>query len=217
MQTRRRALKYLLSLGIGSLIIAGKANLFLRMAYAEVKRRIIEKGTPLSKLMHANPARLDTSRLETTPMENFDVMGETSRQVDIELWRLSVVGSVDIPLELRYGDLIKRPIIERNVLLVCPGFFAYNGFWKGFSVAALLQEAGLASTASHVKFTGSGGFRKKSKRFKIEEVLSDKIFIAYGVNGQDIPQRHGFPMRLVAEDHRGHRWIKYINRIEVIA
>lgn len=217
MLTRRRTLKNLLTLGLGTITMFTQVNLFLRVAYAKTKRRIIEKGTPLSKLMHANPARLDTSRLETTHIEQFDVMGETLREVDMKHWRLSVEGSIDKPLELSYDDLLKRPVIEHNVLLVCPGFFAYNGFWRGFSVAALLQEAGLTSTASHVKFTGSGGFRKKSKRFKIDEVLNDKIFIAYGVNGQDIPQRHGFPLRLVAEDHRGHRWIKYINRIEVIA
>ncbi len=217
MLTRRRILKYLLTLGLGTITVFSQVNLFLRAAYAATKRRIVERGTPLSKLMHANPARLDTSRLETTPIEQFDVMGETFREVDVESWRLAIEGAVTQPMELRYEDLCKRPVLERNVLLVCPGFFAYNGRWQGFSVAALLQEAGFDPEATQVKLSGSGGFRKKSKRFKISEVLEDKIFIAYAVNGQDIPQRHGFPMRLVAEDHRGHRWIKYLNHIEVIA
>lgn len=216
MPSRRQTVKYLVALGLGATTLLSQVNLLLRTACAKAKRRIVERGTPLSKLMHANPSRLDTSRLETTAIEHFDVMGETTRQVEVESWRLLVEGAVRHPLELSYDELRNRPVIERNVLLVCPGFFAYNGRWKGFSVAALLHEAGFDSTATLIKFTGSGGFRKKSKRFKIGDVLSEKIFIAYGVNDQNIPQRHGYPMRLVAEDHRGHRWIKYINRIEVI-
>ncbi len=216
MLTRRRTLKYLLTLGLGTITVFSQVNIYLRAAYAAAKRRIVKRGTPLSQLMHANPARLDTSRLETTPIENFDVMGETFRQVDIDTWRLVVDGAVEKPLELVYGDLLKLPPIERNVLLVCPGFFAYNGYWKGFSVAALLQEAGLKSTATHIKFSGSGGFRKKSKRYRLSEVMDDKIFAAYGVNGQELPVRHGYPLRLVAEDHRGFRWVKYLNRIEAI-
>ncbi len=217
MPNRRQTIKHILALGLGATALLSHVGLLLQTASAKAKRRIVKRGTPLSKLMHANPARLDTSRLETTAIEQFDVMGETNRQVDIKRWRLVVEGAVRHPLEFSYDELRKRPIIERNVLLVCPGFFAYNGYWRGFSVATLLHEAGYDPTATHVKFTGSGGFRKKSKRFKIGEVLANKIFIAHGVNDQDIPQRHGYPMRLVAEDHRGHRWIKYINRIEVIA
>ena len=217
MPNRRQTIKHILALGLGATALLSHVGLLLQTASAKAKRRIVKRGTPLSKLMHANPARLDTSRLETTAIEQFDVMGETNRQVDIKRWRLVVEGAVRHPLEFSYDELRKRPIIERNVLLVCPGFFAYNGYWRGFSVATLLREAGYDPTATHVKFTGSGGFRKKSKRFKIGEVLANKIFIAHGVNDQDIPQRHGYPMRLVAEDHRGHRWIKYINRIEVIA
>jgi DMSO/TMAO reductase YedYZ molybdopterin-dependent catalytic subunit len=32
-----------------------------------------------------------------------------------------------------------------------------------------------------------------------------------------LPQKHGFPLRLVAEDHYGARWVKYVDRITAVA
>ncbi len=216
MINRRKVIKRLLAAGAGILIFFNQAGGGLRLIWAKAKRRLLERGTPMSKLIHANPARVDISNLETTPIDQFDVMGETTYSVNIDEWHLQIEGEVQQPMQLTYRELIERPKLERNVLLVCPGFFAYNGLWKGFSVADLLKEAGIKPGATTISFSGSGGFRKKNRRFPIEEVLDDRLFIAYNVNGQQLPQRHGFPMRLVAEDHKGHRWVKYVNRVTVI-
>ncbi|MDJ0623505.1 MAG: molybdopterin-dependent oxidoreductase [Desulfocapsaceae bacterium] len=215
MAHRRRIIKQLAALSATIYFFWGETSRGVRTLWAKAKRRILARGTPMTELMHANPARLDTSNLETTPLEAFDVMGQTSFPVDLEEWRLTIDGAVESPKTLTYADLLNRPIIERNVLLICPGFFAYNGFWTGFSVADLLKEAGLYNDATEVKFSGAAGFRRKKRRFPLAEVLSDQVFIAYQVNGQQLPERHGFPVRLVAEDYKGRRWVKYLNRITV--
>jgi len=44
---------------------------------------------------------------------------------------------------------------------------------------------------------------------------SDKVFLAYEVNGKPLPQRHGFPLRAVAEDSFGYDWVKYVYKVEV--
>lgn len=216
MFNRRTIIKYFLAVTTGFLAFSNQTGKGLRLIWAATKRRVLERGTPMSKLMHAHPARVDISNLETTPIDEFDVMGETTRDVDLEEWRLQVDGEVLNPMQLSYRQLISRPKIERNVLLVCPGFFAYNGLWKGFSVADLLKEAGVKAGVTAISFSGSEGFRKKSRRYSFEEVMNDTVFIAYEVNGQQLPQRHGFPMRLVAEDHKGRKWVKYLNRVTVI-
>ena len=216
MINRRTIIKYFLTFTAGLLFFFNQSGKGLRLVWATTKRRVLERGTPMSKLMHAHPARVDISNLETTPIDEFDVMGETTFAVDLEKWRLHIDGEVLTPLHLNYQELISRPTIERNVLLVCPGFFAYNGRWKGFSVADLLKEAGIKPGATAISFSGSEGFRKKTRRYPLNEVMDDTIFIAYEVNGQRLPQRHGFPMRLVAGDHKGRRWIKYLNRVTVV-
>jgi sulfoxide reductase catalytic subunit YedY len=108
-------------------------------------------------------------------------------------------------------------VIERNVLLICPGFFAYNGRWKGVSSSTLLSGAKLEPQVTHVEFSGPKGRGRMTKKFTLEEVMTDKIFIAYRVNGRPLPEKHGFPVRLVAENHYGGRWVKYVDKISVIA
>lgn len=217
MINRRQALKRFLALASWALGVLGYATFCFRIPLAWTKRRILEKTASLTELIHANPKNLDAHKLETTPIEQFDVMGQTAHPVNINEWKFEVRGAVNTPMRFSYQDLTQRPVLERNVLLICAGFFAYNGLWKGFSVADLLNEAGLKPGVTHVKFSGPRGIRGKTKKFTIEEVMANQIFIAYGVNGQVLPERHGFPMRLVAEDYKGYRWVKYVDRLTVIA
>lgn len=215
MTTRRRLLQRFCNLCALSLVSGWQLIGRVGSAFAAGVRRIVEPGTPMSRLQHEDPAELDTSRLQTTPMSEFDVMGETAHSVDLKSWRLQIGGAVAHPVQLSYEQLLSRPVLERNALLICPGFFAYNGLWKGFSVAGLLAEYGVDPQATQVEFSGSEGFRRKKRRYSMAEVLSDQIFIAYGVNGETLPQRHGYPLRLVAEGHKGRKWVKYVNRITV--
>ena len=217
MKTRRQVIRAMLLFTAFLSTSMGRVDRAVAKFWSKSGKRIVEKGTPMARLMHANPANLDTGLLETTPIEEFDVMGETTHVVDLQSWQLSINGAVKNPTEWTYEELLALPVLELNVLLICPGFFAYNGMWKGFSVARLLEKAGVDPEATHVKFTGSKGFQRKTKRFEIDQVRSDQLFLAYGVNDVALPERHGFPLRLVAEGHKGRRWVKYVNTVTVVA
>jgi DMSO/TMAO reductase YedYZ molybdopterin-dependent catalytic subunit len=217
MSTRRQVVKYAFAFLGGLAVFFSRVGSGINQAIAETKRRLLKRTTPMSELMHADPRILDPPQQTTTPIQEFDVMGQTAYPVDLDTWRLEVRGGDRSSKEFTYQELLERPLIERNVLLVCSGFFAYNGLWRGFSVAELLKEIGMPPGITHVKFSGPGGFGRKTRKFTIDEVMRDKIFIAYGVNGQILPERHGFPMRLVAEDRKGWRWVKYLNRLTVIS
>jgi len=69
--------------------------------------------------------------------------------------------------------------------------------------------------ATRVMFSGPKGTYEKSETFPIEDVLSNKVFLAYQVNGKALPQRHGFPLRTVAEDYYGYDWVKYVYKVTV--
>ncbi|UCD32648.1 MAG: molybdopterin-dependent oxidoreductase [Desulfobacterales bacterium] len=59
---------------------------------------------------------------------------------------------------------------------------------------------------THVTFSGPKKRYEKVERFPIEDVFSSKVFLAYGVNGEALPQKHGFPLRVVAEGYYGDFW-----------
>ena len=103
--------------------------------------------------------------------------------------------------------------IEKEVLLICPGFFANQGLWEGISIATLLKEADADTDISHVTIHGPEGDYTKIERFSIKDVLAEKVFLAYRLNGERLPVKHGFPLRVVAEDYYGSDWVKYVFRV----
>ena len=215
MDTRRQflrmALGFLPSIGfMTGLLFSG-----VKRAYARAKKTILPKGTKRESLIHRDPRSLDTRNLEITPVNDFGTMGTSDHKVDLDKWRLEIKGSVKRPLKLSYREIVAMSSTEREVLLVCPGVFVNHGRWKGLVMKALLERAVLEPHATHVTFSGPNGSYEKEERFPIGDILSNKVFLAYGVNGKSLPTKHGFPLRVVAEGYFGDEWVKYVHRMTV--
>ena len=89
-----------------------------------------------------------------------------------------------------------------------------KGLWKGVSLWDLLETAGIQEAVTHVTLRGAGSYNEKVDQFELEYVRSNKVFLAYQVNGKVLPQKHGFPLRVVAEDKYGYDWTKYVHTVE---
>ena len=187
----------------------------IRTVYAEASKIILPKDTDREGLKSKDPADLDTRNLELTPLEDFETMGTIDHAVNMTTWRLEIKGLVQNPLKLTYDQIMALPSIERDVLMICPGVFSNHGRWKGVSMKALLNQAGIKKEATHINFKGPDIQYEKTARYPIEDVLADTVFLAYGVNGKPLPQEHGFPLRVVAEDTYGSDWVKYVYGLEV--
>ena len=182
-------------------------------AYAKAKKTILPKGTKRESLIYKDPRFLDTKNLETTALEDFGTMGISDHEVKLNEWRLEVTGRLTNPLRLTYAEILDLPSVEKKVLLICPGFFANHGEWKGISMKTLLERAGVEKDVNRVTFSGPKGLYGKTESFPIEDVLKNKVFLAYGVNGEALPRRHGFPLRVVAEGYHGDDWVKYVYKM----
>lgn len=213
MHKRRQFLK----LGFG--MIAGLSSLASplffagRWVYAKGRRIILPKNTSRKSLINKDPSTLDTRYLELTDLKDFKTMGESDHKVDINTWRLEIKGCVKKPLSLTYQEILDLPSIEKDVLLICPGFFANHGRWKGISMSDLFEKTGLAEKARYMTVSGPSGWGDKVERFPIKDIISKKVFLAYEVNGETLPIRNGFPLRIVAEGHYGDDWVKYVRKV----
>lgn len=180
--------------------------------WAQVKK-ILPKGFKRDKLRNMNPAEIDNRNLAIDPLGKFGTMGPTDVAVDAGTYQLKITGAVNHPLSLSYDQILKLPSLTEVVLLICPGFFSNNGQWTGVSFKALLQEAQVRKEAKYVDVKGA---YEKTVRITLEDIERKKIFLAYRVNGETLPQKHGFPLRLVYEDAYGYNWIKYVDEIVVL-
>ena len=213
MEKRRQFIKQMLGFFAGLGVLFSPLAAGVRLVWAKAKKIILPKGTRMETLAGKNPADLDTRNLDLTPVEKFETMGLSDHQVNLENWRLEIDGHVYRTLKLTYDQILEMPSIERDVLLICPGFFAYHARWKGISVAKLLETAQVDSGVTQIAFTGPQRSYERTEKFPIEDIRSDKVFLAYNVNDIALPKRHGFPLRVVAEDYYGGEWVKYVYKI----
>jgi sulfane dehydrogenase subunit SoxC len=156
--------------------------------------------------------------------------------VDAESWRLELGGLVERPLALTLGELAERPALELAITMECAGNgralltprpfsqpWLYEAVgtavWKGVSLAALLEEAGVRDGAAEVVFTGldrgheGGGPQRYERSLAVAEALSGDALLAYEMNGQPLPPQHGFPLRLVVPGWYGMTSVKWLTRI----
>jgi DMSO/TMAO reductase YedYZ molybdopterin-dependent catalytic subunit len=213
--SKRKFLKVSVRFMAGIALFTGPLFSWVSLVHAKIQKMILPKNFPRKDLIDKNPADLDTHNLNITPLNDFKTMGITNHQTDLNTWRLSIEGRVEGPFHLTYSQILALPAIERNVLLICPGFFANNGRWKGISLAPLLQQAKIKHGATIAAFSGPEGPYEKTESFHLKEILSNKVFLAYGVNGKPLPIKHGFPLRVVAEEHYGFNWVKYVHKITI--
>jgi sulfoxide reductase catalytic subunit YedY len=187
----------------------------VQWAFAKAQRTILPKGTKRESLVSKNPETLDTRNLELTELKDFNTMGTTDHDVNLDEWRLEVSGNVKNQLKLTYSEILSLPSYEKKVLLICPGVFANHGRWKGLDMKAVLEKAGVKKDVNRITFSGPSGSYEKVETFPIEDVISGKVFLVYEVNGKPLPRKHGFPLRIVAEDYYGDDWVKYVYKMHL--
>lgn len=135
------------------------------------------------------------------------------QDVNISTWRLEVNGEkTRNPLSLSYEDLKNMSMVKKDVTLVCPGFFTDQALWEGVLLSDILKQAKVQDDYDKVVFHSLDGYRNSLSRKDIENHF---VFLALKVNGVTLPKEHGYPVRLVAEDITGGRWVKWIDTIEV--
>jgi DMSO/TMAO reductase YedYZ molybdopterin-dependent catalytic subunit len=98
-----------------------------------------------------------------------------------------------------------------------------TGEWTGTSLAALLDETGVAADACEVVFTGldrgvEGDVDQVYQRsLPLADAMSDDVLLAYDLNGGPLPPQHGFPLRLVVPGWYGMTNVKWLTRITVVS
>jgi len=204
MWTRRKFL-------ICSILIPPFFSKFVSILWAQTKK-ILPKGFSREEIKNMNPAEVDNRNLEIDPLNQFGTMGPTDVAIDLKSYRLKVTGKVGHPLSLSYDQILKYPSMTEVVLLICPGFFSNNGRWTGVNLKSLIQEAQIKKEAQYIDINGANG---KGVRIPLKSLDQKKIFLAYRINGEPLPQKHGFPLRLVYEDAYGYDWVKYVEEVVV--
>jgi DMSO/TMAO reductase YedYZ molybdopterin-dependent catalytic subunit len=176
-----------------------------------------------------------------TPNDAFFVryhLADVPLDIDPDKFSVEIKGKVDKPAKLSIADIRKMPTVELVAVNQCSGnsrgFFMPrvaggqlgngamgNARWKGVSLKAVLDRAGVQAGAKQVVFGGMDGPVSDktpdfAKALDIDHARDGEVMLAYSMNGEDLPVLNGFPLRLVVPGYYGTYWVKHLNEINVV-
>ncbi len=137
--------------------------------------------------------------------------------VDEDLWHLEVNGLVQNPRAYRMQDLEAFTKVEQETTLMCisngldAGLMS-NAVWKGIPLADFLQPAGPLADARRVRFYGVDNY---TDTIPIEKALEPTTLLAVQMNGEELADRHGYPLRAIVPGYFGEKHVKWLTRIEL--
>jgi DMSO/TMAO reductase YedYZ molybdopterin-dependent catalytic subunit len=145
-----------------------------------------------------------------TPGVPTTFLGEPVPAVDVAAWRLRVTGRVGRPADHDLASLAALGATQVTAVLDCTAGWAIEATWTGVPLRTLLVQHGAAADVVRVDVVSVTGWRAS-----LSAAAIDRCVLAWAEGGRPIPIEHGAPLRLVAPDHRGLEWVKWIDRIEV--
>jgi len=138
--------------------------------------------------------------------------------VDVSAWSLALTGMVASAKAYSLAGVKNLPKVEQYDTFICVsdtvnGNFISNARWGGVRISDLLADAGGAAPgATYVVFHSVDGY---SVGVPLSRAMLPESMLAYEMNGADLPQRHGYPLRAVIPGLYGMMSAKWVRQVEL--
>ena len=175
-----------------------------------------------------------------TPIDAFFVRQHIPRPAPIDRagYRLTVNGMVSKPLQLTLADLEKLPQATVPATIECTGngrgFYSPkvpgiqwgrgaigNAEWSGPRIADILKAAGASASAAFLETDGADTGLASTPDFvrslPMTKAMHQATILALKMNGQALPDIHGFPARLIVPGWDGTSSVKWVVRLSAAA
>ncbi len=219
-ESRRAFLRASAGAVVGAGVLGGVGQLVGGRVDVERSRAAVGRLVPASPAPALPPgadfASSGTARFITSNRDFYRIdTALTLPRVAAEDWRLRIHGLVDRALELTFADIRERRLVERPITLTCVsndvgGGLVSTANFIGVPLRELLLEAGVRPGADQLFSTSTDGFTAGTP---VDALLDPDrgALLAIGMNGEPLPQEHGFPARMVVPGLYGYvsatKWV----------
>jgi len=137
-----------------------------------------------------------------------------------EIWLLDSVPSIDPSgwrlnvhtRQLSLAELLSSfPKQEVQAVLDCTSGWWSEQIWSGVGFLEVVRAAGVSTAAATTATITS----ITSHQIVLPLAELEQAILATHVGGEVLSPGHGYPVRLVVPGHRGYRWVKWVERIDV--
>lgn len=199
------------------------ASLGKRRGTAATPAATAEAWSARNPLPNANAALMPApgTRPEFTPVrEHYRIdINLAPPVIDEASWRLHVGGMVDAPRAVTLSELRGYEPIHQFITLACisnpvGGDLTSTTRWTGVPLKRLLADWGVRPEATHLRIVAADGFFESVAIDRIRD--DERIMLAYAWDGQPLPVKHGFPLRIFIPGVYGMKQPKWIDSIEAV-
>jgi DMSO/TMAO reductase YedYZ molybdopterin-dependent catalytic subunit len=159
------------------------------------------------------------------------------KAISLADWQLVIEGEVEKPLSFSFEQILRMPKAIAADTLECSGNSRSllaekasgnpwtiggvgNAVWGGVWLRDILGRTKPKAKAKHAAFEGfdrpmgSAGVQFV-RSIPMEKAISSTL-LAYEMNGEPLPLKHGFPMRALALGWTGANCVKWLRRITLL-
>ena len=200
---------FLALLGLGA---AGLAGCALRGREAT---STAAPPSPTPRLPLAPPPDIEAGRV--IPVSDLYVQSYRSafEPASRDTWRLEVTGQMRQPVTLTFADLQDLPMVEQMHTLECignpvGGRLIGNLVWQGVRLREVLALAEPTAASDHLLMTGTDEYFTS---VPLALALDERSLLAFSVNGEPLPDVHGFPARVLLPGVYGQKQPKWVTTL----
>jgi DMSO/TMAO reductase YedYZ molybdopterin-dependent catalytic subunit len=134
------------------------------------------------------------------------------REIDGEAWRLEVTGRVADKRAWSLAELRAMPQREQVTRHICVEGWSAIGKWGGVPFSAFLARVGADTRARYVGFQCDDGYHTS---IDMASALHPQTLMVLTQDGQVLPARHGFPLKLRIPTKLGYKNPKHIRAVTI--
>jgi len=128
-------------------------------------------------------------------------------------WRLSVDGMVARPASFSLHQLKSYPSQSQITMVQCEEGWSYIAEWIGVPLSRVLEAVEVHPQARYVVyFSIEPGWWDS---IDMADALHPQTFLAYGMNGAELPTGNGGPLRLRVPRQLGYKSVKFVTHMTV--
>jgi hypothetical protein len=127
-------------------------------------------------------------------------------------WKLRIDGMVARPAAFSLADLQKYPAHTQITHQACEEGWSFIAEWTGVRLSHVLDLVQVDPRARYLVFFSFDNFWES---IDMIDALHPQTFLAYGLNGRDLPPEHGAPVRVRVARQLGYKSVKYLARVIV--
>jgi len=128
-------------------------------------------------------------------------------------WRLTVDGMVDRPTAFSLAELKSYPSRSHVTMIQCEEGWSYIAEWIGVPLSHVLSLVEVHPQARYVVYFSIQPDWWDS--IDMADALHPQTFLAYGMNGDELPVGNGGPLRMRVPRQLGYKNVKFITHLTV--